>query len=112
MTYASTYGSGNYAGAIATLGGATGLIDAVLASGTKSGYTFVTTADPSAATRPATFMASTIPTSFTGVTATGTRNFCIETDGVLKTGAASATQFTGYSGGTAGTCATATAFSN
>jgi type IV pilus assembly protein PilA len=112
MTYASTYGNGAYAAAIANLGGTTGLVDAVLASGTKSGYTFVVTSDPAAATRPATFMASGIPTSFTGVTATGTRNFCIETDGVLKTGAGSATQFTGYTAGAAGTCAAALAFSN
>jgi prepilin-type N-terminal cleavage/methylation domain-containing protein len=112
MTYASTYGSGDYAAAIADLGGTTGLIDAVLAGGTKSGYTFVVTSDVRTATRPATFMASTIPTSFTGVTATGTRNFCIETDGVLKTGPASATQFTGYVAGVAGTCAAATAYSN
>src|SRR3954447_14320874 len=48
MTYASTYGNGGYAAAIANLGGTTGLIDAVLASGTKSGYTFVTTTDPAA----------------------------------------------------------------
>jgi len=112
MTYASTYGAGEYAGAILTLGGTTGLIDSVLASGTKSGYTFVVTADPSASTRPATFMASTIPTSFAGITATGTRNFCIETEGVLRFGAASAVQFTGYTAGAAGTCATATALAN
>ncbi len=41
MTYASTYGNGEYAPLIVNLGGTTGLIDAVLASGTKSGYTFV-----------------------------------------------------------------------
>ncbi len=104
MTYASTYGSGEYASAIIQLGGTTGLVDATLASGTKSGYTFVVTSDVSTSTRPATFMASTVPTSFAGVTATGTRNFCVETDGVLKFGAGSATQFTGYTAGAAGTC--------
>ena len=109
MTYASTYGNGDYAAAIATLGGTTGLIDTVLAGGTKSGYVFVVTADPATATRPATFMASSIPTSFSGVTATGTRNFCIETEGVLRTAAASATQFTGYTAGVAGTCSAAAA---
>jgi len=109
MTYAATYGSGAYAAAIGTLGGTTGLIDSVLAGGTKSGYTFVVTSDAATATRPATFMASGIPTSYTGVTATGTRNFCIETEGVLRYGAASATQFTGYAAGVAGTCSLATA---
>src|ERR1043166_9828126 len=45
FTYAATYGNGNYAGAT-TLGtagltalGTPGLIDGVLATGTKSGYT-------------------------------------------------------------------------
>src|SRR3954454_8847225 len=48
MTYASTYGNGNYAGTATATGvpslpaltelGTPGLVDAVLASGTKSGY--------------------------------------------------------------------------
>jgi type IV pilus assembly protein PilA len=109
MTYASTYGSGAYADAIATLGGTTGLVDSVLAGGTKGGYIFVTNSDEATSTRPATFVAATMPTSGTGVTATGTRNFCIETEGVVRYGAASTTQFTGYTAGVAGTCAGATA---
>ena len=105
MTYSATYGNNQaYAANIATLGGTTGLIDSVLAGGVKSGYSFSTTSDVATATRPATFMASAIPSSFTGVTATGTRDFCIETEGVLRTGPGSATHFTGYTGGAAGTC--------
>ena len=84
MTYASTYGSGNYAPAISNMGGTLGLIDSVLAGGTKGGYTFVGTAVNATATTPATFFCSTIPTAPSGVTATGTRRFGVATDGVLK----------------------------
>ena len=94
MTYASTYGNGNYAGvtsmtnaALSTLAGP-GLIDSVLGSGVKGGYTFVgekTDAVTGAAGTPATFSFSTIPTATTGVTATGTRRFGVATDGVLRT---------------------------
>jgi prepilin-type N-terminal cleavage/methylation domain-containing protein len=84
MTYASTYGSGNYAAAIGTLGGTLGLIDATLAAGDKGGFRFITAAVASTATDPATFFASSIPLQPTGVTATGTRKFGIATDGVIK----------------------------
>jgi len=94
MTYASTYGSGNYAAAILTLGGTLGLIDTVLAAGNKGGYTFVVGSVDSTSTTPATFFASSIPTASTGVTATGTRKFGVATDGVLKfSSAALTTQF-------------------
>jgi prepilin-type N-terminal cleavage/methylation domain-containing protein len=111
-TYASTYGNSEYAPNLASLGNNTGLIDSVLALGSKSGYVFVVTSDPSTSTRPPTFMASTIPSTPSGITATGTRNFCIETNGVIKTAAASATQFTGYTAGVAGTCFAAAALVN
>lgn len=84
MTYASTYGSGNYATTLGTLGGSLGLIDATLASGSKSGYSFVSGAVAFTTTTPATFYVSAIPTGSTGVTATGTRRFGIATDGVIK----------------------------
>jgi prepilin-type N-terminal cleavage/methylation domain-containing protein len=93
MTYASTYGGGNYAPALTDLG-STGLLDAVLGSGatsTKSGYTFTSDQTPKSATTPATFWASTIPSASTGVTATGTRRFGIATDGVIKVDTASLT---------------------
>ena len=83
MTYASTYGSGDYASAINFLGGTTGLIDTVLAAGTKSGFAFATSAVAAAGNVPATFLAVTHPVAVVGVTATGTRKFCVETDGVL-----------------------------
>ena len=91
MTYASTYGNGDYAGAtgtadntgLATLAGPA-LIDAVLGSGTKSGYVWVGARTASSSTAPATFFWSCLPTSTGGVTATGTRRFGIQTDGVLR----------------------------
>ena len=95
-TFQATTGNGQYAGpggggagAITGLGElqTAGLIDATLASGQKSGYAFLmnnfdftTGANPT----PATFAASAEPTSKTGLTATGTRNFAIATDGVLS----------------------------
>ena len=83
ITYGSTYGAGDYAGTLAAMG-TPGLIDSVLASGTKSGYAFVVTANASSAGAPATFSFSAVPTGTTGVTQTGTRNFCIRTEGVLR----------------------------
>ena len=95
FTYASTYGSGNYAHTIATLGGTLGLIDGTLASGSKSGYLFVTSGTDLTPTAPATFVASCIPLTPTGVTATGTRRFGVATDGVIKYDTGSlTTQFT------------------
>jgi len=88
-TYQATSGNGNYASnatGLADLNGA-GLIDATLASGTKSGYAFTyesfNFAVPPATPAPATFAAKATPTSNSGITATGTRNFGIATDGVL-----------------------------
>ena len=103
-TYASTYGNGNYAGvpfvtnAFTTLG-QKGIIDAVLASGTKSGYTFAGHADPRTATTPACHLAQAYPISYTGAGATGTRIFVIATDGVMNAGT-----FTGAAGFGPGDC--------
>ena len=93
-TYQSTYGAGNYAGATTAgitgltqmygAAGAVGLIDSVLASGTKSGYVFEGAKVDYTTTTPATFYWSCMPTSSSGVTATGTRKFGVATDGVLK----------------------------
>ncbi|MFM9905025.1 MAG: type II secretion system protein [Pyrinomonadaceae bacterium] len=90
MTYASTYGNGNYAGTAVTLGitaltqlGAPGLIDGVLATGTKSGYNFQGNRIASTTTTPAQFMFTAIPATTSGVTATGSRRFGIATEGVL-----------------------------
>src|SRR3989440_12819608 len=69
MTYASTYGNGNYAGAttlgatgLATLG-TPGLIDSVLSSGTKSGYVWQGLVVVSSSTAPAQFMWTCVPTT-------------------------------------------------
>ena len=106
MTYAATVGGGNYAGTAAASGDVVGLgalsaqslIDATLASGVKSGYSYVggrQAATTGATATPATFFFSTVPTASTGVTQTGTRKFGIATDGVIKSDtAALGTQFT------------------
>ena len=91
FTYASTYGNGNYAGTAGTVGtspltalGTPGLVDSVLATGTKSGYIYVGDEVTSSTTVPAQFMFSALPTTTSGVTATGTRRFGVSTDGVIK----------------------------
>src|SRR5438034_9854572 len=67
MTYAATYGNGNYAGIVGTPDatgltalGTPGLVDTVLASGTKAGYNFVGARIASTTTAPAQFMFSTV----------------------------------------------------
>jgi type IV pilus assembly protein PilA len=89
MTYAATYGNGNYAGGAAfdvtalTQLGTPNLIDGVLASGTKSGYDFQGEKIDRSATAPAQFAFSSVPTTTTGVTQTGSRRFGVATEGVL-----------------------------
>jgi len=93
MTYASTYGNGDYAGTAGSTGdgvgltqlNAPGLVDGTLASGTKSGYTFVGAREAKSSTVPATFFFSGMPATSSGVTATGSRKFGVATDGVLVT---------------------------
>ncbi|HEX6278449.1 MAG TPA: prepilin-type N-terminal cleavage/methylation domain-containing protein [Pyrinomonadaceae bacterium] len=94
-TFQATTGNGNYAGTPAAIGtsglvelNTAGLIDGTLGSsvGQKSGYVFtMINFDFSTATppNPATFAAMATPSSNSGLTATGTRNFGIATDGVL-----------------------------
>lgn len=94
MTYQATTGNGSY-GNLAALQGAN-VIDSVLGSGTKSGYSFV--AAPVAGS-PATFSATAVPTTATGVTATGTRSFGIATEGVLFQGVTASNG--SFSGGSA-----------
>ena len=79
-TYQATAGNGDY-GNLAALDGQD-LIDPVLGSGTKSGYSFVAT-PATAGTRPATFSATGNPTTTTGVGQTGTRKFGLTQDGVM-----------------------------
>jgi prepilin-type N-terminal cleavage/methylation domain-containing protein len=90
-TYQATSGNGNYTTSGATgLSelGAVGLVDGVLAAASKSGYGFTYISFPfvtGATGNPATFAAVAKPLTNTGLTATGTRNFGISTDGVLAT---------------------------
>ena len=92
-TYQSTSGAGNYAGTDSAVGKtpfthlqAVGLIDFQFGTGAKSGYDYngesfyaVSGANPT----PATFAAIAVPQSKSGLTATGTRNFGVATDGVI-----------------------------
>ena len=81
-TYQATVGSGNF-GSLAQLS-AQNLIDPVLATGGKSGYTFgITPTDLVVGTSPATFFATGIPQVTAGPGKTGTRRFGISTDGVM-----------------------------
>ena len=90
MTYASTHGNGNYAGTVGAMDGvaltelgATGLIDGVLTTGTKSGYNFIGEREDRSPTAPAQFGISSVPTTTSGVTQTGARRFGVATEGVL-----------------------------
>ena len=81
-TYQATAGQGSY-GSMTNLGpvagGGQGLIDAVLSTGGKSGYTFAITV---AGTTPDAFYATAVPTVTAGISATGTRRFAVADDGV------------------------------
>ena len=80
ITYQSASGAGQF-GTLADLS-ADFLVDEVLGSGGKSGYTFVAT--PSAAgASPVTFYSTAVPTIPAGVGRTGTRRFGGTEDGVL-----------------------------
>ena len=90
VTYATTYGNRNYAGnsGFADTSGMTtlrntNLIDSSLGSGIKSGYGFWTGCRTATATQPASFWASSAPTTTTGVTQTGTRRFGVITEGTI-----------------------------
>jgi len=82
-TYQSTSGMGEYATLLDDLQNAN-LIDTTLASGSKSGYLFDVTANPSTATEPATFSHCSVPGNTTGITRTGSRRFCVRTEGILR----------------------------
>lgn len=83
MTYQATTGAGNYAGSLATLNGQN-LVDTVLATNTKSGYNFGGGATAAAPGTPATFYYFANPSATGAVTGTGTRNFGIQTEGVVR----------------------------
>lgn len=94
VTFSSTVGSGNYAGDSLTAGtnddglGALqeqGLIDENLAAGQKSGYDYQTFAtDRVVGTNEASFTVGSNPAQGSGIGQTGTRKFCVATDGVVR----------------------------
>ena len=84
--YQSTAGNGNY-GDLAALTGQN-LIDSVLGTGTKSGYTFEATADNTAT--PVNFYATAVPANTAAITRTGNRSFAVTEDGVMRTKVADA----------------------
>jgi type IV pilus assembly protein PilA len=115
ITYSATNGGGNY-GTMANLATAK-LIDSQLGTTpyTKSGYTFETVADPyvvsATAPVPATFAVGSKPiTPAAGVTQTGTRAFCVATEGVVyqykpnAAGTAPSVSGVAGGGGTTATC--------
>ncbi len=96
-TYFSTAGANARYGTAVELNGQQ-LIDSVLNSahgaGTpKSGYLYdIVKVDAVPASGvPASFVEGAHPVAFSVITATGTRNFCVQEDGVVKGGPAAAT---------------------
>jgi type IV pilus assembly protein PilA len=97
IAYAAAYPQAGYAANLTALGPGNGnascsstgptsstacIIDAVLASGTKSGYQFLAVGDASGGPAPNTeFVSSSAPLSYN---VTGTKNYCMVTDGVLR----------------------------
>ncbi len=80
-TYQSTAGNGAYAANLGALNTA-GFIDAVLSSGTKSGFDF-TIVEAAGTGATAVFGAVGYPTTTSGVSQTGTRRFGITEVGVM-----------------------------
>ena len=82
VTYNATTGNGKYTANLQDLATAN-LVDAQVGSGTKSGFKYDAKAGDATATQAATFAVGAIPAVPSGVSATGTRTFCIATDGVV-----------------------------
>lgn len=97
VAYASSYPMVGYAANLATLGPGNGnatcassgptsttacIIDGVLSTGSKSGYQFLSVGDTAGGPSPnIEFVTSSAPLTYN---VTGTRNFCMMTDGVLR----------------------------
>ncbi|CAN5622519.1 hypothetical protein BH10ACI3_BH10ACI3_09700 [soil metagenome] len=94
MTYASSFGAGDYAGdpgsvvnvSPITQLGAAGIIDSSLAAGGKSGYLFTGSKVDTAPGNPSSFCVRAVPVSGSGPFATGQYNVAAATDGVIYTG--------------------------
>ena len=81
-TYQATAGAGAFADDLTDLSGAN-LIDSVLGTGSKSGYSF-TLFDQSGTGSAAEYGSQANPTVDTGVSQTGTRVFGMNEDGVMR----------------------------
>ena len=80
LTYSSTYGTGFTD--LPTLG-SSGMLDNVLSSGTKSGYTFAATPSTGSGTTVDPYLGYTAKgTPLSG--STGTRQFCSDESGVIR----------------------------
>ena len=80
-TYQATAGNGVFGSAANLM--TNSLVDSVLGGLSKSGYTFGLTAGAGVGAN-ATFYATSVPTSTSGVTQTGTRRFGITQVGVMR----------------------------
>jgi general secretion pathway protein G len=82
VTYLNTAGAGNY-GTLANRG-TENLIDAVLSTGTKSGYTVSCPAVNLTAGPPPTFFVTAVPADTGVVSRTGNRSFAVADDGIVR----------------------------
>jgi prepilin-type N-terminal cleavage/methylation domain-containing protein len=78
--YKQTAGNGDY-GDMSALQ-TERLVDTVLGSGAKSGYTIAATPDNTG--YPTVFFATAVPTNTAAITRTGNRSFCITEVGILR----------------------------
>src|SRR5688572_5258488 len=121
MTYASTSGNRNFAGAPASMGGGNrdglttlsnsgiNLVDRTLGTGFKSGYDFIggkVDGTTGAGATPSEFFFSANPGTPTGIARTGTREFGVETAGVIVVDATEAGLASPYTGASIATCMT------
>ena len=83
-TYQATAGNGDY-GTMVELGGEN-LVDSQLgaAAPQKSGYNFNSNETARSATVAATFTLSGSPVTVVGVSKTGNRDFCVGTEGIMR----------------------------
>jgi prepilin-type N-terminal cleavage/methylation domain-containing protein len=91
MTYASSFGGGEFAGdtgagttAVLSELYSRAMIDETVGSGSKSGYSFVGGRENSGPGLAAQFFLSAVPSTPSGVAQTGIHRLGIATDGVLK----------------------------
>jgi prepilin-type N-terminal cleavage/methylation domain-containing protein len=82
VTYLNTGGQGKY-GTLTDLKNEA-LLDSVLGSGSKSGYTFDCPAGNLTDGPPATYFATAVPSLTGSVSRTGSRSFVIADDGVVR----------------------------